>query len=385
MNLLAAFSACCVAFSLLYYGGATIAAIRFALRCASPPPPLPKIAPRVAMLKPLHGMDENLAGNIESYLELDYPKTEYYFGVSDYEDPAAQAPVAFKARYQFAPITLIVGEEPACENRKVAKLIKMADRAERAEIFVLSDADINVDRNHLRRVVGELEADPKIGAVTCLYRARPNGAFASRLEAMFVNTDFAPMVMVSAAIEPIRYGLGATIAIKRAALDAIGGFRALKSLLADDYFLGKMVADSGYEVRLSTSIVTITANYRSFADFWTHQIRWARTYRTTRPISLAMIFLHGPFWGVMFLLASRFSPPAMAGFAVVIIARIAMGWFMIEKVLKLPELRRDAWLTPLKDLVMTGIWFGSLVSNKVVWGGRQLKILPDGTTREVNG
>lgn len=385
MNLLVAFSASCVAFSLLYYGGATIAAIRFARRGASPPPSPPKIVPRVAVLKPLHGADEDLAGNIESYLELDYPKAEYYFGVSSYDDPAAQVPVGFKARYQFAPITLIVGEEPACENRKIAKLIKMADRAERAEIFVLSDADINVERDHLRRVVGELEAEPKIGAVTCLYRARPDTAFASRLEAMFVNTDFAPMVMVSAAIEPIRYGLGATIAVKRAALAAIGGFRELKDLLADDYFLGKMVADHGFEVRLSSSIVTIAVSHKSFADFWAHQIRWARTYRTTRPISLAMILLHGPFWGVMLLLTAWFSPLAVAGFAAIIGARVAMGWFMIERVLKLPELRRDAWLTPIKDLIMTGIWFGSLISNKVVWGGRRLEILPDGTMREVNG
>lgn len=384
MNLLAAFSASCVVFSLLYYASATVAAIRFALRGASPAPPLPRILPRVAILKPLHGVDANLAGNIESYLELDYPKVEYYFGVSSYDDPAAQVPVAFKARYQFAPITLTVGEEPGCENRKVAKLIKMADRAERAEIFVLSDADINVDRDHLRRIVGELEEDPKVGAVTCLYRARPDAMFASRLEAMFVNTDFAPMIMMSAAIEPIRYALGATIAVKRAALDEIGGFRALRDLLADDYFLGKMLADRGLAVRLSASIVTIAAGHKSFADFWNHQIRWARTYRTTRPISLAMIFLHGPFWAVIFLLASGFSPLAAAAFGAVIAARISMAWFVTEKVLKLPEQARDAWLTPVKDLIMTAVWFGSLFSNKVMWGGRQLEILPDGTMREVN-
>ena len=385
MNLLAVLSAACVAFALLYYVSATIAGIRFAIRAASPPPPLPKIAPRVAILKPLHGVDQHLAENIESYLELDYPKTDYHFGVSDYEDPAAELPVAFKARYQFAPITLTVGEEPGCENRKVAKLIKMSDRAERAEIFVLSDADIHVDPGHLRRVVGELEAGPKTGVVTCLYRARPNGTFASRLEAMFVNTDFAPMVMLSAAIEPVRYALGATIAIKREALDAIGGFRALKDLLADDYFLGKMAADRGFKVRLSNSIVTIATSEKNFADFWNHQIRWARTYRTTRPISIATIFLHGPFWALIFLLASHFSPFAAGALGLVLAARIAMARIMIGKVLGLRELRRDAWLAPFKDLVMTAIWFGSLMSNKVLWGGRQLKILPDGTMREVNG
>jgi ceramide glucosyltransferase len=385
MNLLAAFSAGCVTFSLLYYGSATLAALRFALRASSPPPPLPKIAPRVAILKPLHGLNQNLTENIQSYLELDYPKVEYYFGVSDYEDRAAEVPIAFKSQYHFAPITLIVGEEPHCENHKIAKLIKMSERAARAEIFVLSDADIAVDRDHLRRVVGELTADDRTGVVTCLYRARPNGSLASRLEALFVNTDFAPLVMLSAAIEPIHYALGATIAITRETLETIGGFRALKNLLADDYFLGKMAAERGRKVKLSGSIVTIATSEKDLGEFWRHQIRWARTYRTTRPVSIATIFLHGPFWALMFLLSTRFSPIAAGMLAFVLAFRVSMAWIMITRVLGLKELRRDAWLAPLKDLIMTGIWFGSLMSNKVVWGGRELEILSDGTMREVNG
>ena len=70
----------------------------------------------------------------------------------------------------------------------------------------------------------------------------PGGPFASRLEALAVNTDFTPMVMLSAAVEPVRYALGATIAIKRAALEQIGGFRAIKDYLADDFHLGKLAA-----------------------------------------------------------------------------------------------------------------------------------------------
>jgi ceramide glucosyltransferase len=146
-----------------------------------------------------------------------------------------------------------------------------------------------------------------------------------------------------------------------------------------------MASDRGFEVRLSNSIVTIATSEKNFADFWNHQIRWARTYRTTRPISIATIFLHGPFWALIFLLASRFSPFAAAALGVVVASRISMAWVMIDKVLGLRELRRDAWLAPFKDLVMTAIWFGGLMSNKVLWGGRQLEILPDGTMREMNG
>src|SRR5260370_16173726 len=118
---------------MVYYIAATVAAIRFARRRTSPQPALPKVPPRVAVVKPLHGSSNSLAANLVSFLEVAYPRVEFYFGVDSYEDPAAEIPVALRQRYQYANITLVVGEEPNCSNRKIAKLVKMADRAEKAE------------------------------------------------------------------------------------------------------------------------------------------------------------------------------------------------------------------------------------------------------------
>ena len=69
----------------------------------------------------------------------------------------------------------------------------------------------------------------------------------------------------------------------------------------------------------------------------------------------------------------------------VLAMRLAMATLMLRKVLRVPELTRDIWLVPFKDLCMTGIWFASLLSNKVQWAGRHLEILADGTLREVDG
>jgi ceramide glucosyltransferase len=374
-----------VVISLAYYVAAALAAIRFALHTSSPPLPLPEPAPRVAILKPLHGLTQNLRDQIKSYFELDYPQIDYYFGVSNSADGVAQVPLELHELYPQRPMEIVIGIEPGCANRKVAKLIRMSDLAEHADLFVLSDADIDVDRDHLRRLAGELAANDKLGVVSCIYRAHPSGSFASRLEALAVNTDFAPMVMLSAAIEPVRFALGATVAIKRATLDAIGGFRAIKDKLADDYYIGNLASDRGWGVELSSSIVNTVAHERTFTDFWNHQLRWARTYRTTRPLSLATILTHGIFWALVLLIASGGSAFAIKALAVVLIARLAMASLMVRIVLRLPQLARDIWLVPLKDLCMTGIWFASLLSNKVQWAGRRLEILGDGTLREVDG
>ncbi len=385
MKLIADVAALCVAISIGYYVAASLAALRFAIRVSSPAPPVPETAPRVAILKPLNGLTADLRDKIVSYLELDYPRVEYYFCVSDSRDHAAEVPAALRECYPQKQITVVVGAEPGCANRKVAKLIAMAERAPDADIFVMSDADIAVDRDHLRRLVGELAADPLKGVISCMYRARPSGSLASRLEALSVNTDFTPMVMVSAAVEPVRYALGATIAIKRAALEQIGGFHAIKDFLADDFYLGKLAADHNWGIGLSSSIVTTVAHEQTFADFWNHQLRWARTYHTTRPLSFATIITHGPFWGLILLLASRGSNGAVALFSFLSAARLAMSTLMLRNILRLPELIRDLWLVPLKDLCMTGIWFTSLFGNEVEWAGRRLEILANGTIREVDG
>jgi ceramide glucosyltransferase len=385
MKLIADVATLCVAISIVYYAAASIAAMRFAKRASSPAPALPGRLPRVAMLKPLRGLTASLRAQLTSYFKLDYSSIDFYFGVSEDTDPAAEVAIELHRLYPERPMQMVIGAEPCCANRKVAKLIKMSDLAQDADLFVMSDADIAVDRDNLRRLVSELTADDKLGVVSCLYRARPGGPLASRLEALAVNTDFTPMVMLSAAIEPVRFALGATVAIKRTALEAVGGFRAIKDVLADDYYIAKLAADHGWGVTLSSSIVNTIAHEQTFTDFWNHQLRWARTYRTTRPLSLATILTHGPFWALVLLAATGASAFAIKALVVVLVARLAMAALMIRSVLRLPELTRDIWLVPFKDLCMTGIWFASLLSNKVRWAGRRLEIMPDGTLREVSG
>ncbi|HKF28293.1 MAG TPA: bacteriohopanetetrol glucosamine biosynthesis glycosyltransferase HpnI [Candidatus Binataceae bacterium] len=366
-----------------YYLASFVAALRFAKRAATPPAALPKVARRVAILKPLHGTDQSLAANLLSFLEVAYPRLDYFFGVSSYDDPAAEVPVALRARYQFANITLLVGEEPDCANRKIAKVIKMADRAEKADIFVMSDADITVDRDYLLRIVSEIESDDRVGIVTCPYRARPSGSFMSRLEALFVNTDFTPQVLLSSALEPMHHALGATVAIKRDALESIGGFRAVRDLLADDFYLGRFVTQHGWRVRLSDSLVTLTFEETRLSSVWRRQLRWARTVRWVRPVSIGTIFCHASFWALLLMLFSGFSAASIGVLVGVVALRVGISAVIIARVLKLPGLVRDAWMVPLKDLLAAAIWLVSLFGNEVVWGGERFRSGRDGMMRAV--
>jgi len=369
--------------SIGYYIGSSLSARRFAIRAETPPPPTPAVSPRVVLLKPLYNLSDAILSNLETFLAVDHPGFELVLGVPGSEIDAAGRLAELRARFPQHHISLVTAEEPGCANRKVARLIQMLEHAPDADVYVLSDADIRVEPDYLRRLLHELTSEKGVGVVTCAYRARPVGKLASRFEALMINTDFAPMVILAEAVEPVRQAFGATIAFKREVLSAIGGFRLLRDMLADDFFLGRHAIDHGFEIRLSSALVTIACDDNRFIDFWNHQLRWARTYRTARPLSIATIVTHGPFMGLLFVLASHASPASLAMLAIVLGTRLLTAVYTLRRVLRLPDLMGNLILLPVKDIVMTAIWFTSLCGNQVLWGGRRFRIMPGGSMREI--
>ncbi|HLH76090.1 MAG TPA: glycosyltransferase [Candidatus Binataceae bacterium] len=376
-------AASCIALG--YYGATVLAGWKFA-RARKQLPPLPPSLPRVALLKPLHGANQSLSDNLNSFLDVDYPNKQYIFGVSDSRDPACAVLAQVVANHPGMEVRLEVGGLADAANDKVGKLVRMARQARQADILVLSDADIAVQPDYLRRVVAELSSDPRVGVVTSLYRAWPGTqALGAKLEAAYVNTDFLPLALLGSTVGPLSYAFGATIAIKREVLEAVGGFEALKDLLADDFHLGNRAFQCGYGIKLSSELVTIVTNESSLSDFWTHQLRWARTYRSVHRGSVATVLTHGTFWGLVLMATSRFNPMAIEAFGLLLAARYVTAGFMVKTVAQLPLRLRDLIFLPLKDLAGTAIFFASLLGRTVRWGDRRFRVLATGHLKEIQG
>lgn len=376
----------CCCCSMIYYALAAIAGLVFfrrAKRDAQPQGPSSDWPP-VALVKPLHGFNEDLVCNIRSFMELDYPRKEYLFGVTTENDPALRALDEIKRAYPTARIAQTVGDEVS-SNRKVGKLLRMLRQPPESEILVMSDADVRVDRDYLRRIVGEMQSDRKIGMVTCVYKGvAPGGGLGARLEANFINTDFAPTAILSNLLEPMRHAFASTVAVCQSTLREVGGLDAVKNSYGDDFALARRVAAAGYKIRLSSSIVTMVTEKMPFRDFWDHQMRWAMVDRKIRPISQARMLINGPFWALALFLTSGFAWPWLAMALVTVAARLGMTALTLRKVLRLPVRFTDFMLTPLKDCLMQVIWIRSIAGNTVEWRGRKLRLLPTGEMEEVS-
>ena len=201
-------------------------------------------APPVSILKPLRGTDPEMYESFRSYCLQDYGEYQIIFGVSDANDPAVALVEKLTSEFPERKIQLMVCPEILGTNVKVSNLLQMA-RVARYDHLLVSDSDIRVPADYLRRVLAPF-SDTNVGMVTCLYRGVASHTLGSRLESIGTSTDFCPAVLAARQLQGIRFGLGSTLAFTRKALDAAGGFEPLLDYLADDYELGARIAQAGF-------------------------------------------------------------------------------------------------------------------------------------------
>jgi len=334
-------------------------------------------APGVSLLKPICGTGGDevaLRENLASMLDQDHPGYEVLFGLQDARDPAR---AVVEAMCRNKPFAKVVTVDPAAGPNRKASVLAALQAASSHDILVVSDQDMRVDRSYLRTVAMGFH-NPRVGLVTCPYRTRSARDLGGILEALSVNADFIPSVLVARRLEGLSFALGATMAVRRTALEDIGGFQALAPFLADDYQLGNRVKRAGWRLVLSPYVVDNVVGETSLGEWFAHQLRWARTYRVSRPGGyFGSVLMNGTAFGLA-LVAS--CPAAWPLLVLWLGLRVSAVRFAQAR-MGAPEVW--AWLAPLKDVAGFAMWLLALVGNDVRWGGRTFRLASDGTMAEV--
>ena len=241
----------------------------------------------ISVLKPLHGEEPTLLDNLRSFCRQHYPDFQIVFGVADPDDAAIAVVRTLMAEFPGRDLALVVDGTQRGANRKVANLDNMLPSA-RHNILVIADSDMRVSPDYLAAVTAPLvEAQPAgagTGLVTCLYRGVSSGGLWSDLAALHINHGFLPQAVAADALGMGAGCFGATMALKRATLEAAGGFAALVNTLADDHVLGQAVRRLGLTVALSPYLVDDIVAEPGPAALFRHELRWARTIRLVAPL-----------------------------------------------------------------------------------------------------
>ncbi len=366
LNVVAAICFLGVLSSALYYFLCLNAAANFqrtSKRAADP------LLPAVSILKPLKGIDPEIYETFRSHCLQDHPEFEIIFGVNDPNDPAIARVKELQVEFPQKKIQLVICPQALGTNVKVSNLAQMLPAAH-YDHLVVNDSDVRVPPYYLRQVIAPL-GNPGVGMVTCLYRGIAASTLGSRLEALGISTDFCPGVLAARQLEHgIRFGLGSTLAFRRAELEKIGGFVTIVDYLADDYELGKRIAALRLTVELSRVVVETHLPPYDLRGFFTHQLRWARAIRDARPTGyLGLLFTFGLFWALLALLTSRAALWAWAACVITLFLRYAVAFVVAGSVLEDRQSLRFSWLIPLRDLLAVAVWILSLAGHTVTWRG----------------
>jgi ceramide glucosyltransferase len=341
--------------------------------------PLPQAAasPPVSLLKPLCGADAGLYENLRSFCLQNYPGFQLVFGVADPADPAIPVVRRLMAEFPKIDMELAAGGTADAGNLKVANLISMLPLA-RHDVLAISDSDMRVPPNYIGAVTAPL-ADPGVGLVTCLYRGISSGGFWSDLAAMHVNHGFLPMAAVGEALGAGGGAFGASLALKRATLDAAGGFARLKDYLADDHVLGQAVVGLGRRVLLSPLLVDDMVDEAGLGGLFRHELRWANTVRLLAPWGYAGSVIGHPL--ALALLALLLGAPPLWAVSGLILAFL-VRWATIrldERALVLA--RVPAYMIPVRDLLSFVVYTASFFTRSVAWRDRRFRLGRDGRLR----
>ena len=338
--------------------------------------------PSVTLLKPLRGADAELYENLATFCTQAYPTSQIMFGVADGADPAVQVVRRLQREFSSVDIDLVIDARTYGTNLKVSNLHNMYRRAKH-DVILITDSDIRVSPNYLRRIMAEFE-DSGVGLATCLYRGVATGGLPAVVEALCVNTDFVPMVMLARVVERPTYAFGSTMAIRRAVLDASGGFVPLANYLADDYHLGNRIVTHGHRLTVSNLLVDTVMNATTWRAVVSHQVRWARTQRVCRPGGyFGSVLTHGTLWASVNLVFNHCAPGAVTLAALVYGLRMLTARAICKRYLGASLRADETMLVLLKDLFMSAVWLLAFLGNTVQWGGRRLRVMKDGQMVEI--
>jgi ceramide glucosyltransferase len=338
--------------------------------------------PPATILKPLRGPEARLYDNLRSFCEQDYPVFQVVFGVRDPKDPAVAVVERLIRELPDRDLALVVDDRLIGANHKVSNLVNMYEAA-KYDHLVIADSDMRVGPTYLATVLGPLQ-DPGVGVVTCLYSGRSLGGVWSALGAMFVQEWFLPSVLVGRVLWPDRFCFGATMAVRRQSLEAVGGFPALAEYLADDYMLGELLNRRRLRVWLSSYVVENTVAESTLGRLFSHELRWARTIRTVQPLGYALSFLtYAIVLAVLHLLVSSASALGAVVLGAALALRVSLH-YAVRAQLCLREPARP-WLLPVRDALCFIVWVASFFGRTVRWGEETFRVTADGRLRAHGG
>jgi ceramide glucosyltransferase len=360
----------CIAATAIHIASIVVAIVRFRRSALGEAPSARKFPP-ISLVRPLCGIDNFAADTLRSTFDLDYPRCEILFCVASAKDPVVPLVEALMAERPEAGAKLLVGDEKVSSNPKLNNVLK-GWRAARHDWIVIADSNVLMPRDYIGRLFASWRADiglvasPPIGC-------RPQGVWAE-LECAFLNAYQARWQYLADSLG-FGFAQGKTMLWRRPDLERAGGIPALAREVAEDAASTKVVRGAGLKVRLVDRPFPQPLGYRSAADVWRRQLRWARLRRASFLSYFLPEALSG---GVLPMIALALVAAAVGLPPVLSVTAFAIAWYGGEMLLAAAAGWHLSLLYPLyglaRDLLLPVLFVGALHGDDFVWRGNEMQV-----------
>ena len=322
----------------------------------------------VTILKPVCGLENNIARTLESAFNVRYPHYELIFCVASAADPIIPIVQGLIALHPSIDARLLTGDDTISSNPKLNNLAK-GWAAAKYDLIIFSDSNVLLPSDYIDRFRACLSAE------TAFVCSPPLGVDAeglgANIEAAFLNTYQARWQLVADALG-MGFVQGKSMFMRRSDLEHEGGLRALGAEAAEDAAATKIARRQGKMVRVVGKPFAQPLGHRSCADIWRRQVRWARLRRSSFPGPYLAEILTGivPAAVLYSVLAGMDTIPWIG------LPALIISWFAAEAMLSiacswpLTAIAPLAWLA--RDLLMPVIWLQGWYGRDFTWRGTEM-------------
>jgi ceramide glucosyltransferase len=345
--------------------------------------------PSVTEIRPIKGLDAGARENLEAAFAVDYPgEVELLFVFDDEQEPAVplvREAIERHAGREEAPGARILFSGPP-PPRFTGKLNAMRYGYEHAsgEVVAFADSDIRPAPHTLRRLVETLQSDSRVGAAFApAIAASPSRTLGDSAYSLLLNGMYGPSAATLARLRDgeLPFIMGQYMALRREAIEAMGGFEATAGQLVDDMYIGARLNAVGYRNRVAPVKVPIIQEGIGLREFiklyhkWMTFSRSGLTQRSFRAVTYlpGVLFFGGLVLVGAALLVAGAHGAAAAGLAASLIVATSVNT-LHATIGGAPLPWRHRWVSFVLMLTAPLVLLSTRVVKTVDWRGRSYEV-----------
>jgi ceramide glucosyltransferase len=272
-------------------------------------------------------------------------------------------------------------------NLKAAQLARALElEPERADVVVVADSDVALTAGVLSALLAPLEAGEAQASWVPTVETRPSTR-ADRASARVLDASLHSFPLL-AGIDPGGM-VGKVSAVRRDALDAVGGFAGLVEHLGEDVELSRRLRGCGLRVRACPAVAASLASGRSWAEVVDRYARWIAVVRAQRApllVSYPLLLAATPLILALGWVALAFEGErAAAAIAVALVVRSGIAALACRRAGR--PVRPGAGLVDglMADSLLLVAFACALARQRIVWRGVGLELAARGRLRRARG